>query len=235
MNYFLIQALPIADIGNEESNFLMQILVFLLLAVFCGVYSLVKNNRSKYKDQQRNHAEQSHTHYAKSRWRFLMPHKLIAPRKGIVQEYITKMKHTQHHTPSLPQEPKLDFDTIGQAGREKPKNKPATEKNKDLRSGMDLLELDSLLSIVENIKGNDQNDVTMRKLNFNEVLRREKLSQVNSKVLTVYAINQSNLYGKDIQCEAMGELAERTMHTNRHEAPKPAVVPKRKRKIVDVK
>ena len=126
------------------------------------------------------------------------------------------------------------------AVQEKLENELTTEKNKDLRGGMDLLELDFLLSIVENTKGNDQNDVTMRKLNFNEVLRREKLSQVKSKVLTVYAINRGNLYGKDIQCEAMGELAERTMRMNRNEALQPAVSsrrvsPRRRERMVDVK
>ena len=75
---------------------------------------------------------------------------------------------------------------------------------------MDLLELDFLLSIVENTKGNDQNDVTMRKLNFNEVLRRGKQNQIDSNAFAVYAVNPGNLYGKDIQCEATKELARRT-------------------------
>ena len=84
------------------------------------------------------------------------------------------------------------------------------EKNKDLYGGMDLLELDFVLSIVENTNGNDQNDVTMRKLNFNEVLRREKQNQIDSNALVVYAMNSGNLYGKDIQCQATKELAKRT-------------------------
>ncbi|MBA7570597.1 hypothetical protein ES708_12350 [subsurface metagenome] len=96
------------------------------------------------------------------------------------------------------------------AVQEKLGNELTTEKNKDLRGGMDLLELDFLLSIVENTKGNGQNDVTMRKLNFNEVLRREKQNQIDSNALAVYAVNASNLYGKDIQCEATKELARRT-------------------------
>jgi hypothetical protein len=231
MNYFLIQAILIADIGGEESSFWVQILVFLLVAVFFGVYSLTKNNRSKHKDQQQKLPEETRTHYAKSRWRFRLPHKPVALRKGIVQEYIARMKDTRHHIPILSQEPKR----LGTASRKNLKNKQVAEKNKDLQSGMELLELDFLLSIVENTKGNDQNDVTMRKLNFNEVLRRKKLSQVNSKVLTVYAINRGNLYGKDIQCKAMGELAERTMRMNRHEALQPAVSPRRRKRIVDVK
>ena len=235
MNYFPIQAIPIAEVGSEESNFLMQILVFLLVAVFCGVYSLIKTNRNKHKDKQWNFAEKGRTHHAESRWRFLLPHKFLAPRKGIVQEYIAKMKSKQHHTPDPSQEPKLDSDSPGTADRKKPENKPTAKKNRNLQGGMDLLELDSLLSIVEDTKGKSQNDVTMRKLNFNEILRREKLNQIRSKTLTVYAINQGNFYGKDIQCEAMKQLAQRTTHTDSHQAPQPAVFPRRKKKIVDVK
>ena len=96
------------------------------------------------------------------------------------------------------------------AVQEKLGNELVTEKNKDLRGGMDLLELSFLLSIIENTKGNDQNDVTMRKLNFNEVLRREKQSQIDSNALAVYTVNAGNVYGKDIQCAATKELARRT-------------------------
>jgi hypothetical protein len=96
------------------------------------------------------------------------------------------------------------------ASREKPENDPAAEKNKDLHGGMELLELDFLLSIIENTKGKDQNDVTMRKLNFNEVLRREKQNEIDSNALAVYVVNAGNLYGKDIQCEATKELTRRT-------------------------
>ena len=97
------------------------------------------------------------------------------------------------------------------AVKEKLENELTMERNKDLHGGMDLLELDFLLSIVENTKGSDQNDVTMRKLNFNEVIRREKQNQVDSNALTLYAVNSGNLYGKDIQCEAIKELARRTV------------------------
>ena len=96
------------------------------------------------------------------------------------------------------------------AGQEKPEGQMATEKSKDLHGGMELLELDFLLSIAENTEGNDQNDVTMRKLNFNELLRRGKQNQIDSGALAVYAVNAGNLYGKDIQCEATKELSRRT-------------------------
>ena len=97
------------------------------------------------------------------------------------------------------------------AVQEKLENDLITEKNKTLNGGMDLLELDFLLSIVENTKSNDQNDVTMRKLNFNEILRREKQNEIDSNALAVYAVNAGNLFSKDIQCEAIKELARRTV------------------------
>ena len=101
------------------------------------------------------------------------------------------------------------------AGEEKPKDESARERGKDLHSGMELLELDFLLSIVEDTKGDDENDVTMRKLNFNELLRRDQLNEADSHSLAVYVINEGKLYGKDIQCEAMKELTTRTAHKSK--------------------
>lgn len=88
--------------------------------------------------------------------------------------------------------------------------KSGSNKNKDLAGGMEILDLDFLLSIVENTVGNDKNDVTMRKLTFDELLRREQLNTIDSNALKVYAINEGDLYGKTIQCEAMKVLTERT-------------------------
>jgi len=106
--------------------------------------------------------------------------------------------------------PSTEAASTDTAGQEKPESGLAGEKSRDLHGGMELLELDFLLSIVEDTKGNDQNDVTMRKLNFNEVLRRGKQNQIDSNVLAVYAVNAGELYGKQIQCEATKELARRT-------------------------
>ena len=89
-------------------------------------------------------------------------------------------------------------------------------RNKDLAGGMELLDLDFLLSIVENANGNDKNDVAMRRLTFDELLRREQQSTVDSNALKVYAMNEGNLYGKVIQCEAMKVLTERTSRKSKH-------------------
>ncbi len=89
---------------------------------------------------------------------------------------------------------------------------PAAQGTEDLESGMELLELDFVLGIIESIEGADKNDVTMRKLCFNEVIRRNQQNEIDSYALKSYAINDGNLYGKDIQCEAMKEMALRTEH-----------------------
>lgn len=96
------------------------------------------------------------------------------------------------------------------------KSKDELARDKDLASGMEILELDFLLSVVENTESDDSNDVTMRKLNFNELLRREQLDTIDSTALKVYAKNEDKLYGKVIQCEAMKELTKRTVQKSKH-------------------
>jgi len=102
------------------------------------------------------------------------------------------------------------------AGQQKPKGESDRVGGRDLAGGMEMLELDFLLSIIENTRGDDKNDVMMRKLNFNELLRREQLNEIDSNSLKVYAVDEGNLYGKDIQCQAMKELTVRTTHKGKH-------------------
>lgn len=94
------------------------------------------------------------------------------------------------------------------SGDTQQKNRMNKERN--LGGGMEMLEMDFLLGVVENTGGADKNDVMMRKLVFNELLRREQLDAIDSNALKVYAIDDGGLYGKDIQCEAMKKLTERT-------------------------
>ena len=96
-------------------------------------------------------------------------------------------------------------ETSGEVTMEK---KPRTGRN--LAGGMDLLEMDFLLGVIENTDGEDKNDVAMRRLSFNEVLRRNQQSEIDSASLTVYSVDEKDLYGKDIQCAAMKELTRRT-------------------------
>jgi hypothetical protein len=96
-------------------------------------------------------------------------------------------------------------ETTGEASMEK-----KTKAGRNLAGGMDLLELDFLLGVIENTDGEDKNDVAMRKLTFNEVLRRNQQNEVDSASLSVYAVDEKELYGKDIQCAAIKELTRRT-------------------------
>jgi hypothetical protein len=50
----------------------------------------------------------------------------------------------------------------------------------------------------------------MRKIAFTELARREKLGDIESKVLKVYARNTENIFGKTIQRQAIEELTTRT-------------------------
>ena len=96
-------------------------------------------------------------------------------------------------------------ETSGEAGMEK-----KTRAGRNLAGGMEMLEMDFLLGVIENTDGEEKNDVAMRKLTFNEVLRREQQSEIDSSSLAVYAVDEKDLYGKDIQCAAIKELTRRT-------------------------
>lgn len=159
----------------------MQMLVLVILTVFLGIFSLVKAKANKFKE---------------------LGHKLGHKRP----RFFSKAAQSK----TIIEQPVLDFNTPDTAGQVKSKKELAREREKDLHSGMELLELSFLLRIVENTNGVDEKDVIIRKLNFKELLRRGKLNEANSNALKIYAINKGNLYGKDIQCEAMKNLAERT-------------------------
>ncbi len=85
-----------------------------------------------------------------------------------------------------------------------------TKAGRNLAGGMEMLEMDFLLGVIEATDGDDKNDVAMRKLSFNEVLRRNQQSEIDSASLTVYGVDEKDLYGKDIQCAAIKELTRRT-------------------------
>ena len=96
-------------------------------------------------------------------------------------------------------------ETTGETAMEK---KPRTGRN--LAGGMEMLELDFLLGVVENTDSDDKNDVAMRKLSFNEILRRNQQNEIDSAAMTVYAVDEKQFYGKDLQCAAIKELTRRT-------------------------
>ena len=230
MNGLLIQTILAAGNSKGEDTVWIQILVLVMLAASWGIYSLIKTRAKKFKDQQQDYTEDTGNSGTQRRWRWqIQPSpRDIARRKAVTRKPVTKIQEIRLHSskpvgeaksPSLVPAMETHVDEpkefISKPLKEL-KDTPAKKREKDLHSGMELLELDFLLSVVENTKGGDENDVAMRKLNFNELLRRDQLNEANSSALKVYAINQGNLYGKDIQCEAMKELTERTAHKSKH-------------------
>lgn len=102
---------------------------------------------------------------------------------------------------------------LGGAGQEGGAGHNVEKKMKGTRNlagGMEMLELEFLLGVIERTDGANKTDVEMRKLSFNEVLRRKEQTEVDSGVLSLYAVDGSGLYGKGIQCAAMQELTRRT-------------------------
>ena len=116
------------------------------------------------------------------------------------------------------------YATIGRVGgktreerlAERQARSEARKRGRDLHGGLELLELDFLLDMVENIESNDEYDIMMRKLSFHELARTSRISEVDSNVLRYYCLDEDGLYDKQIQCEAMKELAARTMRSMGH-------------------
>ncbi|MHC4293437.1 MAG: hypothetical protein ACYSTX_04010 [Planctomycetota bacterium] len=214
MNSFLIQATIIASMDEEGSTFWAQILILVLLGSFWGIYNLVKKKRKEFTDYD----EQDSGGYAEVRHRFAPIHKIVELCKDIAPKFtkFTKTEFDGVHVRSF-------FNNLETAASDEKKSKPLGKNKKDLASGMEILDMDFLLNVVESIEGNDSKDIMMRQLCFDELMRRVRLNCINSQVLKVYAVNPENSYGKDIQCEAMQELAERTTHHVHKEAPEPVL------------
>lgn len=103
-----------------------------------------------------------------------------------------------------------DKDEKAPRGGRGAKNADARRRGRDLHGGMELLGVDFLLEMVENIDGTEEHDITMRKLSIHELMRTTRINEVDSSVLKFYCLDEDSLYGREIQCEAMKELAERT-------------------------
>jgi hypothetical protein len=210
MNGFLIQTILAAGNSDGQGNFWTQILVFLLVAVALGLYSLLKRKPSQSRGPRQRPAGRTGIGPFKSHRQLHLSQKRITHLKNAVQKYAARAKDIPLHFRKPSKKSMLNLDTAETAGQGKLKNESAEERGANLTSGMELLELDFLLGIVANTRGNDKNNVMMRKLGFNELVRRAELGRVSSSMLKVYAINQSNLYDKNIQCEAIRELSRRT-------------------------
>jgi hypothetical protein len=200
MSHYLAQIIIAASNSDGEDTFWTQMLVLVILAALFGIGSLVKTRSNKLKGAKQGYAAGGRSAHSWQRW----PNKALTALKE--KSLGISLKTSQPK--AAIQERTLDFDAAGAPSHEKSRTPPAKEK--DLHSGMEMLELDFLLDIVEKTTSKNKNDVTMRKLSFNELLRREQLEATSSKTLKDYALNKDNIYGKEIQCEAIKELAKRS-------------------------
>ena len=182
-------------------------LVLVVLGALVGLGYLIKTRAGSYKDRRQYHLAGTHPTGGQLRWQ-------IKHLKGLTNKYIGFLAKTAKQK-FVAEENISAFGTADAADQERLKRPFGKEAEKDLTGGMELLEPDFLLSVVENTNGDDKKDVMMRKLSFNELLRRRKLDEVSSNALKVYTIDEGNLYGKEIRCGAMKELSQRTTSSSK--------------------
>ncbi|MHC4545893.1 MAG: hypothetical protein ACYS9C_15140 [Planctomycetota bacterium] len=194
MTHLIAEIILAAGNSDEESTFWIQMLVLVVLGGVVGIVSLIKARAKRFKTQKEQHRSVGSGGPYSQRGRQI---------KAVKDKYVEFFLKTARQKTNT-KEPMLDFETAGKVGGGKQK----TER--DLNSGMEILDLDFLVKVVENTKGRSKKDVQMRKLIFNELLRRDQLSAVDSKKLRIYTVNKRKLYDKKIQSGAMKALAERT-------------------------
>ena len=193
--------------SEGEDTIWMQMMVIVILAAFIGIFSLVKARANKFKGNDQRFFE--HRGYRQNHSGQLVAHNELLSATQTAVSNINEKKKFVGKAFNL----SSGLSSVAKAkeeARAELEDLPS-KREKDLQSGMELLGSEFLLKIVENTNdGNDEKDVVMRKLNFKELLRRGELNQADSNALKEYAVNKGNLYGKDIQCEAIKILAERT-------------------------
>ena len=195
MNSSLAEIILAAGNSDGDHSFWIQMLVLVVLGAVVGIISLTRTRAKKFK------AQKQHRPGGGSR-----PYKHASEQiRAVKDKYVEFfLKTAQPKTDS--QELLFDFEAAGKVEADKQK------KERDLSSGMEILDLDFLVKVVEKTRGKNKKNVTMRQLVFNELVRREQLNAISSKTLNIYTINKGNVYSKNIQCEAMRELTKRTKH-----------------------
>jgi len=217
MNRFLPQAIIIAGVGDEESTFWVQLLVIVFVGALWGLYNLVKSRKRHFAESYSD----DENYYEQPR-RYGPLRKLVVLYENIFHKQ-RKKKFEGVYERGLFAKPAVEVISSETVLREDVKKVPVRRKKRDLHSGLELLPLDFLLRAVENTDSDDSNDLIMQKIYFNELVRRIRLTAVNSQVLKAYAIDKNKQYDKVIQCEALQELARRTSHENKPKRSEQAV------------
>ena len=197
MSEFLIVTILAQRNSGGNDAFWVQLLVIVVLAASIGVYCLVRKRTHKGEEQE-DYTSYESAAGGQRRWRWkIQPlHKSHSEVKTTVGTPAPTAYQSKLRTARVRKQRVFGF--------------ASDEKGRDLHSGMELLELGFLLSVLEDMSSAEVRDVTMRKLSFEEILRRDRLSRVSSKALKIYAKDEQGFYGSQIQCEAMMQLSQRT-------------------------
>ena len=193
MAHFIAEIILAAGSTDEDSTFWIRMLMLAVLLAVVGLGSLIKTKAKKLKAQKQ--------HWAGDKSR--PQNQRDEQTRAVKDKYIEFFLKTAP-IKKITKEPMFDFEASEKISSGK------QQEGRDVSSGMEILDLDFLVKIVENTKGRDKKDVMMRKLVFEELIRREQVGAVDSKALNIYTMNKSKLYSKKIQCGAMKALAERT-------------------------
>lgn len=193
MNGPLAEIILAANNMDEENAFWITMLMLVVLGGVVGIVSFTRTRAKRFKSQKQHRPEGGSRPYKQT------SEQIRAVKDKYVEFFL---KTAQPKTDS--RELLFDFEAAGKVEADKQK------KQRDLSSGMEILDLDFLVKVVEKTRGKNKKIVTMRQLVFNELVRREKLDAIKSKTLNIYTINKGNVYSKNIQCEAMRELSKRT-------------------------
>ncbi len=197
MGTFLIQAV-IAAYSNDDETIWVTMLVFVVIAAVAGVWSFVKKKPAGLDEQKDCHPYYSSSSEAGCHgWK-----------RPLQQDVIETPK--KHFTVTSPAKSSSGLETALETPQLSPKRVSKDRKQVKQKGGMELLDLDFLLSVVSDTEHNGKADVTMHMLIFKELIRRKKLSEIESSVLKEYVLNKGGFYPKYIQCEAIKELALRT-------------------------
>jgi LPXTG-motif cell wall-anchored protein len=182
---YIVQTMLASGTGDGNQTFWMVMLMIVLLSSGIGLWTLVRR-----KAGQTNSQDESSDY-------------------SVAFQTATR----QHTKADFPQESfGNSAPEIARAAKlfNHPSKNPSRRKLADLESGLELLEQPFLAGVVSNTGSRSKLDIQMRKIAFMELARREKLGDIASKVLKVYAKNQENLFGKTIQCQAIRQLSVRT-------------------------
>jgi hypothetical protein len=205
-------------IGSEDDVVWVQLLVLAIIVVLFAVGGLNKTKAKKLKGKFRSWVAQFRmgAHNIKPRATAKLPVSAIRKdsfmnkSKRIVGKTLKDLK--DKGLGIIMEKTQRKAVAKNPVDLSRPKSMQLANSNRDLHSGMELLESDFLLRVVETNKEKDEADIHIRKLCFTELLRRNELGKADSAAVKIYAINQDNRYGKKIQCGAMKELSGRTLH-----------------------